>query len=640
MTVIAFDTETHLIEPGLLAPPMVCVTWQEASGPRGTYRLGDAQIAHANDPATYPMFKSWLLGDALLVGHNVAYDLAVVAAKWPDLVPLIFAKYDRDEITDTLIREQLIMISRGQFRSHMDDSGELHGVKYSLDDCIARHFGRRLDKDTWRLRYAEFTDVPVAEWPEGARHYALEDARSTLALYQDQERVVPPAIFVDQFRQARAAFALHLSSCWGIYTDPDAVDALEVRLQAEFDELTRELQAEGLIRENGTANVAAARDAMVAACHEEGFPVARTAGGAVSLSSEACDRFDADTVIGKYSQFLTVRKTLANDIKMLRGGCETPLQPRYGLADTGRTTAARPQIQAINRDPKSGIREAFRPRPGMVFAQADFEGLELHTLAQWCLEKIGWSKLAESLNAGKDAHLDMAAEMMGITYEEALVRKKAGDKNIKEYRQRAKPVNFGYPGGLGIKRFRGYAWTQYKVALDEAQAAQCKNAWLRKFPEMIEFFRLASAATTNGDAAETHIYSGRVRGGLWYAALCNGRFQGLGADAAKEALWRVTRAQYAEPASPLFGTRTVAFVHDEIIIEAPLETAAVAAAELGRVMIAGANTYLKDVPVRLTPQLMTVWSKNAEPVYDAAGVLVPWSPPVEDVAPEGASVAA
>jgi DNA polymerase I len=651
--VTAWDTETHLIEPGLLAPPLVCLQWDSGYGPNLLHRQ------HAR-----PQVESMLRGRDVLVGHNVAFDFGIVAAQWPDLIPAIFAKYDRNEVTDTMLREQLVMISRGTFRSQMGNDGELYPVTYHLADCVQRHFGRRLKKDGHRMFYRAFTDTPdIAHWnarafefqeqcrrgewpewtslcseadkkglleagPEEAAGYALEDARVTLQLYQSQRDCFDSSVFVDEYRQARAAFALHLCSTWGIYTDPPAVDKLEGELTREFETIRTDLQEAGLIRDDGTADTAAARDAMVRACEEDGVALVRTRGGAVSLSAEACDRFEDESIIGQYSRYLTVRKTLSNDIKMLRAGCENPIQPRYGMAESGRTRASKPNIQAINRG--AGIREAFRPRPGKVFAQADFEGLELHTLAQWCVTVIGWSELAKALNARTDVHTLTAANMLGIPYETALARKKAGDAEIKEYRQRAKAVNFGLPGGLGAKKLARYAKVNYGVAMTIDEATAAKAMWLRLYPEMNEFFRLAAVATNNparlGD--ETHIFSGRIARNMRYSKLCNGRFQGLGADAAKEALWRVARACYADSSSVMYGDRPVAFIHDEIICETDADdTAHDSAMELGRLMCEGANVFLPDVPARVEPQLMRVWSKKAEPVYDARGRLIPWDLP-------------
>lgn len=654
--VIGFDTETHLIEPGCLAPRLVCYQWQE-TGKR-------PMILHRE--RAYGTVRQHLEGSAVMVGHNVAYDMGVICAKWPDMMPLVFAKYNRDQVTDTKIREQLIMIARGQFRSYIGQDGEAHPVNYALSDCIARHFGRQLKKEGFRLFYRIFEDAPdPSSWEEVARlaidgwrfngysdwilespdamkqlpgllaadpsealSYALADATTTLDLYEDQERVGAGKL-ADQFRQARAAFALHLSSCWGIYTDPEATEKLAAKLEARFEELTADLQSEGIIREDGTADTKAARVAMEEACLEEGFPLLMTSGGKsgnrqVSLSAEACGRFEETSVIGAYAEFQTTRKTLSNDIKMLRKGNEIPIQPRYDLADTGRTRCSKPNIQAINRG--EGIRDCFHPREGTVFIQADFEGLELHTLAQWCVSKLGKSELAKALNAKIDVHTDMAATFLGISYEEAMARKKADDEEIKEHRRRAKAVNFGFPGGLGVKKLVRYAKMNYGATLSEADAKLAKDAWMRKLPEMIDFFRLSALATANDTAAdEESLFTGRWRGGLRYSALCNGRFQGLGADAAKAAMWVVTEACYTHTQSPLFGCRVVAFIHDEVIAECPDEPYKIdaAARELGRLMCEAANVYLPDVPVRTEPQAMRRWSKKAKPVF-LDGLLVPW----------------
>jgi DNA polymerase I-like protein with 3'-5' exonuclease and polymerase domains len=458
--------------------------------------------------------------------------------------------------------------------------------------------------------------------------YALEDGSTTLALRDSQEKYFAH-LLADQFRQARAAFALHLISAWGLYTDPESVEKLEVELRGEFDSLTFELQQEGLIRQDGTADTAKAKAAMVEACEEDGVPVALTKGKDVSLSAEACDRFEEDTVIGKYSRFLTLRKTLSNDIAMLKAGAgEAPVQPRYDMCDTTRAKASKPNVMAINRG--AGIREAFRPREGTLFIQGDYEGLELHTRAAWCLEVIGWSKLADDLNAGLDVHSVVGADMLGMTYAEFKAALKGNDAALKakckDARQAAKALNFGLPGGLGIKKLIRYAKTNYGVELTEGQATEYKAKWLQRQPEMVEFYRLAAVATNNpaklGD--EDSIFTGQQNTNMRYSALCNRRFQKLGADAAKEGLWRVSRACYVEPPSPLYGCRPVAFVHDEIIAEAPIAQAPAAAVELGRLMVEGANKYLGKVPVRVIPQIMRYWSKGAEPVYAEDGTLLPW----------------
>ena len=79
---IAFDTETELIRPGVLAPRLVCLSLAEGE---------DAELVHHTN--VRPWVEGLLQGDRLLVGHNVAYDFGVIAAAFPDLLPAIFEEY-------------------------------------------------------------------------------------------------------------------------------------------------------------------------------------------------------------------------------------------------------------------------------------------------------------------------------------------------------------------------------------------------------------------------------------------------------------------------------------------------------------------------------------------------------------------
>jgi len=126
------------------------------------------------------------------------------------------------------------------------------------------------------------------------------------------------------------------------------------------------------------------------------------------------------------------------------------------------------------------------------------------------------------------------------------------------------------------------------------------------------------------------LFTERHRGGATYCAACNNGFQALGVDCAKAAMCLVAEAEYCDPSSPLFGSRTVAFVHDEIIAETDDGPGVHDAAfELARLMIQGANRYLPNVPIvmsKMEPTAMRVWSKDAKQVFDENGRLVPWQP--------------
>ena len=281
--VIAFDSETDLFGPGYKAPRAACWTWQH---------LGlEPRIIHAADAE--PTLREWLQSDDLLVGQNVAYDTAVMIANYPRLTPLVFAKYDADQITCTKLREQLCDIALGRFRGEVGADGEWHARGYDLSSLSHRYRGVRLEKDEWRLRYGEYLDTPLSEWPAGAREYPLLDATATLEVYLGQEQAltaIAPDVFADQFRQARAQFALYLTTCWGLRADADRVEAFARIAEARMHELQDELTAAGLVHVDGSADTKRAMGAMSEACAELGIEPILTKGGKVSLAAEACAR--------------------------------------------------------------------------------------------------------------------------------------------------------------------------------------------------------------------------------------------------------------------------------------------------------------------------------------------------------------
>jgi DNA polymerase-1 len=267
----------------------------------------------------------------------------------------------------------------------------------------------------------------------------------------------------------------------------------------------------------------------------------------------------------------------------------------------------------------------------------DYSFVELCTLAQTCLDLFGWSTMAEAINAGLDPHLDMAASMLGIDYTEAVRRKKADDKEIAEYRQLSKALNFGYPGGLGASKFCDYARAGYGVTVSETDARKRKEDWYRKWPEMRLFHQhFGSMGIGDQTFAVTQLPSGRVRGGVMFTAACNTMFQGRAADGAKRAGWYITQETYlgygthwpddGRPPSPLYGSRMCLFVHDEFIIEAPEDRVHDAAHRLSEVMIIGMREVVPAVKIGTEFAAARRWYKGASAVYDENKRLIPWEP--------------
>jgi hypothetical protein len=113
--------------------------------------------------------------------------------------------------------------------------------------------------------------------------------------------------------------------------------------------------------------------------------------------------------------------------------------------------------------------------------------------------------------------------------------------------------------------------------------------------------------------------TGRIRGRVSYSQCRNTPFQGLAADGAKLALWRLTRAGY----------RVVGFVHDEILIEVPDEGGYVSEAVVDRAIAimceAMASVLTGEIPVECEASVSRCWSKDARLIV-REGKVIPWEP--------------
>lgn len=618
---LALDTETALITERCKAPDLVCVSYAEPV-PDENIALG---LLHWTE--SEPYVKRWLEdSDRLLIGANIAYDFGVLVQQFPNLMPLVWKAYVDDRVEDVQLRQKLIDIARGTSRGRPKGS-------YSLAGLMKRHFEIDLEKDEWRLRYSEFRDIPLEDWPEGAKHYSKTDAEATLLVYEAQEEFVP--LLEDSFRQARGAWWLHLMSAWGIVTDREAVERLAYETQQKYDELEEMLFREGLVKKTGKRKIKITRDTKAAKARMQqvmaGSGHKLTAKGSVSLDRDACIE-SGDSTLEAYAEFAHLKHILTSDVPVLKmGEIHSRFEP---LLETGRTSCGDP-YNLQNPLRKGGVRECFVPRPGFVFVDADYDGIELRTWAQVCLWAFGESRLAETLNAGFDPHLDLGAQILGITYEEALRRKK--DADVRDARQMAKPASFGYPGGMGAATFSKWVKANYGLSISEQQAAQLKEQWFRNWPEARKYFKWVTDKTKNEwhlvDGEEVcrlkQFVSNRYRGGCSYTETCNGFFQSLAADIFKAAGFKIARACYDETrGSILFGSRIVNGIHDQFLVESPEEIGHECAQEVGWLMIQAAKPFIPDVPATCTPILARCWSKEAEACYDGNRRLVPW-----DVAP-------
>ena len=691
MRVVSFDLETHLIMPGQICPRLVCLTYAE----RTTQAISTSSAIRQDDlvdgvarglctrECALTLAREWIEDDdVILIGQNIWFDLGVLVAEEPALLPLIFAKLDKGLIRDTQLRQQLIDVATGEMKFHdeEDEDGEENTIKtkYDLASISYRVLKKWIaKKDTWRLRYALLDGVPLTDWPPEAKRYAIDDAVVALEVYEEQDRIAGVGDtcteIPNSLPQHQAAWALHLMSCWGVRTDGAAVAKLKAELEKDYAAALEALRPSGLLRftparqfKSGPrkgqvkpaevskimsaikARVLVAYDAptMVyltdkkelsdedcAALVEAGIPMSDS-GKNISTSKKTLTE-SGDEQLKQLAEAGGIGKLLNTYVPVLESGTRVPITARYSpLMETGRTSCSSPNLQ--NPPRAGGVRTCFVPRPGWVFSFADFDTAELRSLAQVCLDVLGESTMAEELRAGKDLHLALAADMAGLTYDQAKKLYDAGDNKMVDDRQFCKIPNFGLPGGLGAETFIAFA-EGYKMTVTLDQAHETIDAWHAHFKEMRKYFAWVSELNDSGDPI-VQVRSGRVRGGAGYCAIANGFFQGLTADGAKAALYEVARECYAVPSSPLFGCRPWLFMHDEVGLEIPRKwigarRAAAAAERQAEVMIREMSRFVPDIPTLCSPYMARRWYKGAKAVR-VDGVLVP-SKPVKFLGEDG-----
>ncbi len=390
--IIAFDTETECFRPGLRSPPIVCVQWSIDGGPahlmtgRGEFANACGTLSPPSPHTFSSLLRHWLNDPGtLLVGHNVAYDLACFAAHDPTLLGPIFLAYRQNRVTDTMLRQKLADIGRGRYRGFFNGPVWIP-CQYNLGDVGGRH-GFRVDKDDpWRLRYAELRDVPLAEWPEGAISYALNDPKATWHAYAGQASRYPAELLVDEFNQARKFWGLHLAEVWGLRTSLRGVMSLEKGARERLEQLEELLKdpagcghsplkahAENcslcratppLVKPDGVRDTKAAKARMRLVWEQaqrdgKPFELRATKSGDVCLDSDACNG-SGDPLLEAYAELSSFKKVLANDVEALKLGVVHPIHTHFDIAETGRTTSAKPNVQNPRR--LAGVRECYVPR--------------------------------------------------------------------------------------------------------------------------------------------------------------------------------------------------------------------------------------------------------------------------------------
>jgi len=395
-----------------------------------------------------------------------------------------------------------------------------------------------------------------------------------------------------------------------------------------------------------------------------GLDLKYTPKGNVKVDGEALEYYlgqKEDPIFRAFSKIADREKILTGYTSRMSS---SPIYSQYStVKSTGRTSSngsklyTSVNIQQMPREVKGvkwDVRNCFVPREGKKLVSIDYAGLELASTAHQLYTVYGRSAMRDTINSGDspvDMHSMLASRILRMSYEGFMSRK----AELKDTRTLAKPINLGFPGGIGYDTMRHLLWqagikTKFNVlhkdafkrnlvslkwalgaedvriarlskteyALVQDELVTLKRDFFNLYPELEDFLKDRHNRYLTGKTRrvkneydeweEEPMYSYDIHGFKrdWciYMAFCNGfLMQTPSAIGAKAAVIGVARKYWDNPdLTPL------AFIHDEIIFEVT-EDRKDLVDDVANIMITEMQNTLKSVRITVEASMMDYWQK-------------------------------
>jgi len=682
MKYIALDTETIPIGPYNVIPKLICAQVAVRTEERIEYKL---LANYPRDRENVEAALTGILSEHHVIFHNAAFDLPVLIKEFPSLWEVVFQGLQDGRYHDTYLREKLYNLSTTgslTFEPTPDSEDVGRRISYSLGSLVAKYLGEdrtadKTDEDSWRFHFDQLEGLPLAEYPQEAVDYAVQDAVDTLRVYEAQEDLgVPPT---EDF-QVAASVAFQFMTAWGLKCDQTMVAEVRERIESDLshDKLPHLVES-GVLRpeelprphKNNPLKLTKGKPESIdtkklqfvvrKVCEDNNIPIVMTEPskkfpeGQVSASSEVMDDIaHLHPILVNYQTRQNVQSILTRELPHMDGEI---VHPCYDiLKETGRTSSYHsdlyPSTNVQSKDPR--IRPCFMARPGTVFYSVDYSAIELGSLAQKIYDLFGHSFLRELINDGHDPHAFLGSQLAynidsdfntfsaGLQTEGifdlfksfATSQEEEKRKFFKHYRTFAKPTGLGYPGMLGVETFIKFAKSTYGIIVDFEMATKLKEIFFNIYPEIQEYFKWIETCCVDSENQGRYRYTsplGMVRAGASICATANGAaLQTPTSEGFKLAGYNLVRASYLESeGSCLYGTHPIAAIHDEYIGEIPedeyMHERVLAVQEIMENSMA---LILPDVKISTEATLTRRWYKEAEPVFDSNGRLTIWEPEI------------
>lgn len=512
------------------------------------------------------LLRDILAGPAVKVFQNAKFDLQFLMALGVYPKPLF----------DTMLAAQLLYIPGLPRRANLETLAE-----YYLGEKIDKHE----QKGDWSRE--TLTDAQI--------EYAAKDAEILLRLRQ---AMIPQIKSAGLGRVAEIEFACVRAVAQmeyrGVHLDVKGWQALTEKTLSERDQALEALYAfagrpmaqttlwgeDEVLGQNFDSNAY-----VLELLHRHGIPAQATA---------KYDLYPYRThpLVQALTAYRKAAKALSAMLEPIAASVHpvtARLHPRYGqiAAYSGRMACSGPNIQQIPRDP--AFRACFTAPAGRSLVIADYSQIELRVAAQISRDE----RMMQAYQDGEDLHLLTASLMTG----------KPMISVTKQERQAAKAVNFGLIYGMGAAGLQQYAQQTYGVEMTAEQASLFRSRF---------FAAYKGISTWHQRLKDNPPKEGRTLTGRRFALskepslpeLSNAPVQGTAADIVKKALGLLAdRLERTD-------TWIVGVVHDEILLECPMEDGPIMAALLKDTMEEAANSILPLVPASVEAKVSASWAEK------------------------------
>ena len=493
-------------------------------------------------PDQQDQLRAAILEADALIFHNATFDILMLVAAGVVSLDEILDK----EIHDTEILARVVNSREPNYRLKSLAAKYVDAAAADEQDAV-----KDVLVSMGLIRKPDQRSIPDGAYyqawrsaPTVLEEYAIKDTRITYDLfYALRERASEDDLRVYEMERSLIPIFAHMEY-WGIGIDEDRVADLLGLHTVEW-ELSRERLHEYNDNEPFDPN---SRDELLPYLEGLGINLtAKTDSGEIRVDKGVLARYTDEPGVQELLDYRAHEKLLTTYLRPLHGS--DVAHPRFIQigAWTGRMSCRTPNFQNIPVRSGPEMRSMIVPRPGNVFAVADFSSIELRILAYYMNDDGLW----DIINNG-DPFIWLGSEIYGTTDVEKWPTTRQALKNgfyAMTYGAGGPKLAQTIGGGMTAEEGR-----ELRKAMENALGPAYSTLWRR----------IRKAVTGRGYVKTLLGRTQYVPKDKAYVGL-NALIQGSSADIMKVAMART--AKNLEPV----GAFPILVVHDELVVETPTD---------------------------------------------------------------------